>query len=663
MKKNKWLTLLSLLLGVSTVLGACGGDNSSSSISSSSNDSSSDSSTDAAPVVEASFTNFINTEYKADWKDMSSDVTTLNDEYGTCVNKYKGLYLFAKEDKNFLSEIVQTWTLYNAKTNSVVWTKEHTFEDGDYYGEDKYGNAKHAPVEVSVSLWPLNHPSVSPFAYVQVVTKTYERYSDEVLEQMNETLGEVPTSYKEKQTTEYYSADGKLIASTKMKNSTSPSYADKMDNGNIQASFGKTMAEFDKDGNLVSTWNRETDIKRVYFAETEKYGYTYTLRGGAIVLDVYNKAENAVVYSKAVKGDIFGMMKTPVNLLENGDMFVQDKTATETVKYDYLEGGVKYNLTTTRIDVETGKETEVEFNYVINQMIDKEDWEEEHKELGFTENVYNVAWATKVEDGALTNEVLLFFDNALNVQYEWAPLIPEQVNLTEIDVLDSGDLLLSLASPVKDSNGETVDRAIVTVDGELVCYVPKDAVVMMDYIVPYNTDDEYGYNVYDFYGEQVDYIGLGSWTYTDSAWEIKKSGRIGDKYIFAAERINTDTQETETQQKVVEKAGYFSGGGISTQTENYGRVVTITTNYMVTEKDGQYSLYDGDLDYILTTNHPIVKDSTIVEYDDCFVVEALYGSEVVVYVIEFEDHYNSDDNEKPDYEYDSSSSNKGGDEE
>ena len=84
---------------------------------------------------------------------------------------------------------------------------------------------------------------------------------------------------------------------------------------------------------------------------------------------------------------------------------------------------------------------------------------------------------------------------------------------------------------------------------------------------------------------------------------------------------------------------------------------------MVTEKDGQYSLYDGDLDYILTTNHPIVKDSTIVEYDDCFVVEALYGSEIVVYVIEFEDHYNSDDDEKPDYEYDSSSSNKGGDEE
>lgn len=637
MKKNKWLTLLSLLLGASTVLSACGGDDSSSSSSSS------DSSIDTEPVVEAVFSNFINAEYKAGWRDMSSNVATLNDEYGTCVGKYQGLYLFAKEDVSFLNEIVQTWTLYNVKTNSVVWTKEHKYEAGDYDGQDKYGNEKHAPVEVSVSLQQLNSPS--PFcAYVKVNTTTYERYSDETLEQMKEVIGSVPTSYKEKQTTEYYSADGKLIASTKLTNVDSPNYYSDLGNGNVQAQFGKTMAEFDKDGNLISTWNRETDVKRVYFAETEKYGYTYTLRGGVIVLEVFNKAENVMVYSEAVKGDIFGMMKTPINLLENGHMFIQDKAVTENVAYDYLADGVKYNLTTTRIDVETGKETEVEFNYVITEMVDKEAWAEEHEELTFTENVYNVAWAQKVEDGALTKNVLLFFDNELNVQYEWAPLIPEQVDLTNIDVLYSGDLLIWLNSPLMDRTGRTVDRAIVTEDGDLVCYVPQNALVMMDYIIPYNANDETGYDVYNFSGEQVDRVQLGSLAYAENDWKITEQGRVGDQYIFAAERISPYTQEEETEQLVIKKGSNYYGDEITQNTNHLGRVVTITANYMVTEKEGQYFLYDGNLEHILTTNDPIVEGSNIVEYDDCFVVEALYKGETVVYVIGLEANNNSDSN-------------------
>jgi ABC-type phosphate transport system substrate-binding protein len=77
MKKNKWLSLLCLLLGASTVLGACDGGTSGSSSSSS------ETSTDVATQVEAKFANFIQTEDKDGWNGMQTPIKALNDEYGT----------------------------------------------------------------------------------------------------------------------------------------------------------------------------------------------------------------------------------------------------------------------------------------------------------------------------------------------------------------------------------------------------------------------------------------------------------------------------------------------------------------------------------------------------------------------------------------------------
>ena len=90
MKKNKWLSLLCLLLGASTVLGACDGGTSGSSSSSS------ETSTDVATQVEAKFANFIQTakQIKTDsrpikikmikpntiWDDFEQKQKTLNNE-------------------------------------------------------------------------------------------------------------------------------------------------------------------------------------------------------------------------------------------------------------------------------------------------------------------------------------------------------------------------------------------------------------------------------------------------------------------------------------------------------------------------------------------------------------------------------------------------------
>ena len=669
MKKNKWVSLLCLLLGASTVLGACGGTSSSSSSSSSS-----ESSTDEAVQVEAKFTNFIQTEYKEEWKDMSANVTTLNDNFGTLVGSCKHLYLFKKESVSFLNEIVETWTLFNAKENKTVWTKEHKYENGDYDGTDKYGNEKHAPVEVSVVMRKAKEYSGAYeglFGYVEVVTKTYEKLPKDTLEQWEEDGVNFWESYKITTLTEWFSADGKAIASTKYQDPYMSDVVDSVRASNkttYRLSFMETAAEFDKDGKLLSTWNSETEIKKTYFSETEKYGYTYSMYGGAMVMEVYNKADGTLVYNKSFD---MAMMQSSgmraVVALENGDIFIQQEETTYAAEYDYISGNDKVKLVTTRIDVETGKEKDVAFGYVIEKAIDKAEWEELHPELHFTDNVYNVARAQKIENGNLGETVLLFFDNAMNVQYEWKALIPEQIDWQNIDVLASGDLLVQLQTPVVGADNKIIDRAIVTKNGTLVRYVTQDSLVFKEYIVPGYTRSKSNYDVYSFDGEKVGTIDLSSW----DRWIAK--GRVGDCYLFAVEEDYWGYDEydnyvvTDTEKRLFIVKEYANGGGITHYTRDYAELDRLNENYLIEYKDGQYHLYDVDhvtsesysYSPILVTRTPM----TVVEYDNCFVVETTYEGESIVYVIDLEtrnvNNNNGYDDPYKDYE---NSGYKGGDE-
>lgn len=672
MKKNKWLSLLCLLLGASTVLGACDGG------TSGSGSSSSETSTDAATQVEAKFTNFIQTEYKDDWNGMQTPVKTLNDVYGTCVGSWNSVYLFKQEDKNFLNEIVETWTLYNAKTGKEVWKKEHKYEDGDYTGVDKYGNPKHAPVEVDVTLekgYANGNTSNPILAYVQVSTATYERYSKEQLKEWEDEYGRVDQSYKETVKTEWFSVDGKEIASTPFK------YVEIEDGEQItedkyRLAFCKTIAEFDKDGNLLSTWNGEAEIKKTYFNETEKYGYTTTMYGGVAMAEVYNKADGTVIYSKSY--DIVDVMLSggmKLEVLENGDLFTQEEKTVSGSAYDYLNGG-KVDLVTTRIDVETGKESEVDFGYKIDSVIDKAEWEEAHPELRFTDNVYNVAEAQKVENGALGTNVLIFFDNAMNVQYEWSPLIPEQVDLQNIDVLPSGDLVVQLQTPIMSVDNDTIDRAIVTTDGELVCYLTEDSIVFDEYITFCKDDVVY---VYNFDGEMVFYNGaLIDW----DDWSFR--GRLGDSFVFDVHRTNTHWVEGIEQKEEEYKLLFFYfdtryvGGEyidgeyvegeaveyLSHNTREYNQIVEMTNDYIIEKKeDGQYRLYDGDYAYVSMELLVTRESMDVQKFDDCFVVETEYEGETIVYVINFEQEIVEGDDGKYPGKEEGNSSYKGGYEE
>ena len=672
MKKNKWLSLLCLLLGASTVLGACDGGTSGSSSSSS------ETSTDVATQVEAKFANFIQTEDKDGWNGMQTPIKALNDEYGTCIGSCKSVYLFQKEDKNFLNEIVQTWTLFDIKTNKVVWTKEHKYEDGDYTGYDEYGNAKHAPVEMTVELretYKNGYTNDPVFAFVEVCTSTYERYSKEQLEEWKDKYDYVENSYKETRTTEWISADGKLIASTNFKHAEAEEWLSEAGD-NYRLDFGRTEAEFDKDGNLLSTWNGEAEIKKTYFNETEKYGYTTTMYGGVAMAEVYNKADGTVIYSKSY--DIVDVMLSggmKLEVLENGDLFTQEEKAVSGSAYDYLNGG-KVDLVTTRIDVETGKESEVDFGYKIDSVIDKAEWEEAHPELRFTDNVYNVAEAQKVENGALGTNVLIFFDNAMNVQYEWSPLIPEQVDLQNIDVLPSGDLVVQLQTPIMSVNDDRIDRAIVTTDGELVCYLTEDSIVFDEYITFCKDDVVY---VYNFDGEMVFYNGaLIDW----DDWSFR--GRLGDSFVFDVHRTNTHWVEGIEQKEEEYKLLFFyldthyvggeyidgeyvEGEGVeylSYNTREYNQIVEMTNDYLIEKKeDGQYHLYDGDYAYASMELLVTRESMDVQKFDDCFVVETEYEGETIVYVINFEQKIVEGDDGKYPGKEEGSSSYKGGYEE
>lgn len=675
MKKNKWLSLLCLLLGASTVLGACDGGTSGSSSSSS------ETSTDVATQVEAKFANFIQTEDKDGWNGMQTPIKALNDEYGTCIGSCKSVYLFQKEDKNFLNEIVQTWMLFDIKTNKVVWTKEHKYEDGDYTGYDEYGNAKHAPVEMTVELretYKNGYTNDPIFAFVEVCTSTYERYSKEQLEEWKDKYDYVENSYKETQTTEWISADGKLIASTNFKYAEAGEWLSEAGD-NYRLDFGRTEAEFDENGKLLSTWNSESEIKKIYFKETDKYGYATTMCGGVAIAEVYHKADGSLVYSKSY--DIVDAMLSggmSLEVLENGDLFSQSEDAVSGATYDYLKAGSKVKLTTTRIDVETGKESEVAFGYNIVKLIDKAKWEKEHPELSFTDNVYNVATAQKVENGALGDEVLIFFDNALNVQYEWAPLIPEQVDLENIDVLPSGDLVVQLETPIKNASNDVVDRAVVTTDGELVCYLTEDAFVFDESIM---LCKDGMILVYNFDGEMVfNHNALMNW----DDWSFR--GRLGDTFVFNVHRTNThwedgfEQKEEENKLLVFYESEHYVGGEyidgeyvggeyqkyLSYMTKEYNQIVEMTNDYIIEKtEDGQYRLYDSSygLNYYGSGLLVTREEMKVQKYDDCFVVETEYEGETIVYVIDFEQEIVEDDGDKHPGKDEGNSSYKGGDEE
>ncbi len=624
MKKNRWITLLSIALCATAAFTACDKEEGGNTVAPPA----------AAPTVEATFSNFIKAEYKADWKDMSANGVSLSERYGKYADNYGAAYLFKKEGVTALDEKSQVWTLYNADSQTAVWTKEFKYQNGDYTGNNEYGDEKRLPLNVGVTI-----SDVSGMPYLKVVVEKNEEYTAEEIQTQYENVQKLGgdmsdvESYKKTTTYEYYTVDGKYICTS------ASSLSVRGDATKNELSFGNLMGvKLDKDGNTVAVWNLETVERPNIVEETDKYFYTTGAYNGGSTIEVYDKADNALVYRYYV-GGIFEMMQhggeVPIRVLQDGDLFIQTEASTDNAKYDYFVNGVKYDVTSKRIDVETGSVVEKDFPYVVEEFYSKAEFADViGEELSLTDNVYNVAKVKKITDGALGDTAYIFFDNLLNVQYEWSVTFKGQEFSTDIDVLSTGDFLINLKTPVT-VEGLPVHQAIIKPNGDLVHYIPtieslgssaQGGLYLTDNaILVGNAEIMY---VYDFNGAKVDEFNVAN-GYYDYQYEDLK--RFGNGYLlYGTKEVDDGNGGTEIHRilyRIAEETysyydpatGKYEESGYSAY--NWGQemeIVACEENYLVLHDvdRGRYFVYDGAYDKLLSTS----ERPTVEVYGDRFIV-------------------------------------------
>lgn len=562
MKRKNLIKLFSVALCVSTLFAGCKGGEESSSSSVNFG---------AADPIEAIRSNFLSFQYVQEWKEYCN-TSILTETYGTFVDSYKEVYVFKKLDKDFLNNVTETFTVYNANKGEVVLTLENKYADANYGEEDKFENEKHAPTEMVVSA-----RNVSGIPYVAVETYTYTRLDDELIEKE-----ELEESYDEKYKVEYYD-----VAGTKLTESNLPTEVKSRGaTANKQkVLFGRTVVMLDKETHeKISSWDAEKDsVHSLFTYENDWYGYYIPMMGtSGSAIEVYDKKDKLVL-----RYDLEDEGVTSAYPLQSGNMILQKLKQTTAASYDFEMEGLRFDMQTLILDVKTGTTQEIEFDYYLAMGVYTSETlaAETDGEMTFTENVVNFGGGFKVENAPLndSNMAGVFFDNVGNVQYVTEKMYPEHSGFEAEKLAYSGYYLIEIDSPV-------ADEAIVNEYGELICYVPRGASVVGNYILKNNALYDFSLNCdyeFTFMDEEI------GWTYR---------GMVGNKLLFTREYTYEDQTTYYYDSCTVDVSDY----SLYTNHLGNGRFVEIDSNgnYVVFENsEGEYELYNAHLQQVLTTKN------------------------------------------------------------
>ncbi|MCQ2413967.1 MAG: hypothetical protein MJ082_04135 [Clostridia bacterium] len=144
--------------------------------------------------------------------------------------------------------------------------------------------------------------------------------------------------------------------------------------------------------------------------KTEKYFYTYAM-DSVLVYD--NKLEPLIAWTLPENA-----VDSTMEALNGGKIFVQYKIAlpSDAKKYDLYQSSKKYDVVTLLVDPQTGKETKIAVNYLLDYCYPKSQMEEEAELL--TKKVQNVAGICEIKDGQLYKEKAVLLSNTGKVQCE-----------------------------------------------------------------------------------------------------------------------------------------------------------------------------------------------------------------------------------------------------
>ncbi len=300
--------------------------------------------------------------------------------------------------------------------------------------------------------------------------------------------------------------------------------------------FDETVYAFEAGTlDLLYTCNKIELVHRPEFdATTDKYGFVY-MDNNLFVYDLSQWVE--CVYSYQIP-----------SFYENAELFLIDnsrvllqasvKLLNNSVSYDYINNGDKYDLVYVVIDPTAKTNTEVEFGYYIN---DAEDWSEGEKTLNYIE-AYPI-----VNDRIDYNNLLtLITDKDLKITYATAKDNFYFVNETTLLVYEEISL------------GLTVKKLVNAADGKLIAYVPDSAIVYDEYIY-------YDHTFYDFTMTAI--LDLEK-----EGFNIPGTYQINDRYALLTKVIPAPTIENPLE-TVVEHYIFTANGATKLDIPNFNSFV------------------------------------------------------------------------------------------
>ncbi len=477
-------------------------------------------------TAEGVLNNFLSFKKAEDVKPINN-AAHLNDSLGQTYEVYGDYAIFVKETKDRLNNLTETYSVYSIADKAVAFTVSNTYAD-EWGWEDDFGNVTY-PEKVIDEVDIVDDYGI---VYFVVEWTAYTPINEEIIEEE-----ELEWSYTESEYCEFYDVKGNLIATSHVEDE-----GEGIDYNDYYTvvSFGRTTAVFDNEtSEVVMKYDGDVEpTPPLYDFMNDWYNYMLNVPVAGISPDVnpnLSMVRTAIrVYDKEgglvldyVHGD--NAINHIVEVLDNGDILIQNMYVANTVDYDYFYEGMKVNVDTVILDVETGKVTEIaDFDYLVNGVYFAEDILEENDAYTFTENVRNIAYARDmVEDKLCT----IFFDNFGNVNFIFDGKLAYEkednsnLYVEQCTVLREDRLLITLASGV-------AEKAIIDNSGNVIAYLNENCLVLDDYIAVVEPD--YSIEVFDFDMKAVKTIS-NSWVsyYINLEDTINFYGTLGNSILFS----------------------------------------------------------------------------------------------------------------------------------
>ena len=360
--------------------------------------------------------------------------------------------------------------------------------------------------------------------------------------------------------------------------------------------FDNVLYSVNKNGAIA----KKADIPEYLSVDNINYAiddYYYEKNGDSV--SVYNEDFELLSY-----WEMPGYAEGNISILNNGDIFAQYtyELADDAKKYDYIEDGTKYDLTTVIVDAKTGKEKEIKADYVALSIManaDLYDKEADNADNKYTKKFENIAYIVRIENQRIDTDsyrdvdIVLFGNNGkVGASFrsfdEQGESIPTKIGEDRYLVtLKTGDkyIINSRNKVIATISGGTLSR-------KAGFFVGKKAV--------YNTDLEVVYDLKANDAEVVDYVGDTLFVkkeIADDGYEIISLRGTEQKSILTVAKDDKKDFYTvgkigycieETNDKKVTTYTYYNAAGIEIIVSTK---IGLSADLGITAADGSCILY------------------------------------------------------------------------